>query len=228
MTSPRPLVSVIVPVKDGERFLAQALDDVCAQTYPSVELIVVDGHSSDRSADIARSFPGVRCITQERSGFADAWNEGIDAASGALIAFLDSDDRWRPQKLDKQVAALEGDPGADYAITRARFFLELGAALPPGFRPSLLEGDYVANMPSALLARRRAFETVGAFPTHLSIAGDVEWFARLKDSGLRGVVVEEALVEKRVHDANLSYFSASNFNSELLQLLRESIARQSA
>jgi len=226
LTPRRPFVSVIVPVKNGERFLAQALADVLAQTYPDREVIVVDGRSTDRSAEIARSFPEVRCITQRGDGFADAWNQGIEAARGDLLAFLDSDDRWMPEKLEKQVAALERDPGLDYAITRARFFLEDGATLPPGFRPSLLSGEHVANMPSALLARRRVFETVGHFPTHLTIANDVEWFARLKDSGLRGVAVQEALVRKRVHDANLSYFAAADFNHELLRLLRESVERQ--
>jgi glycosyltransferase involved in cell wall biosynthesis len=224
----RPLVSVIVPVKNGERFLPQALADVQAQTYPEREVIVVDGRSTDGSAEIARSSPGVRCIIQQGDGFADAWNVGIAASSGDLIAFLDSDDRWTPDKLAAQVAVLERRPDVDYVITRVRFFLEPGVAPPPGFRASLLEGDHVANMPSALLARRRVFELVGTFPTHLSIANDIEWFARLKDSGLAREVVHEPLVMKRVHDANLSYFSGSEFNSELLHLLRESVARKNA
>jgi hypothetical protein len=83
-------------------------------------------------------------------------------------------------------------------------------------------------MPSALLARRRVFDLVGYFPTHLSIANDVEWFARLKDSRLERVVMHDPLVMKRVHDANLSYFSGREFNSELLRLLRESVARKNA
>jgi glycosyltransferase involved in cell wall biosynthesis len=224
----RSLVSVIVPVKNGERFLAQALADVQAQTYAEREVIVVDGRSTDRSAEIARSFRGVRCITQQGDGFADAWNVGIAASSGDLIAFLDSDDRWMPGKLAAQVEALERDPDVDYVITRVRFFLEPGVAAPPGFRTSLLSGDHVANMPSALLARRRVFDLVGYFPTHLSIANDVEWFARLKDSRLERVVMHDPLVMKRVHDANLSYFSGREFNSELLRLLRESVARKNA
>ena len=224
----RPLVSVIVAVKNGERFLPQALADVRAQTYAEREVIVVDGRSTDRSAEIARSSPGVRCITQQGDGFADAWNIGIAASSGDLIAFLDSDDRWMPDKLAAQVEALERHPEVDYVITRVRFFLEPGVPPPPGFRASLLSGDHVANMPSALLARRRVFELLGDFPTHLSIANDVEWFARLKDSGLEREVVQNPLVMKRVHDANLSYFSGREFNSELLRVLRESLARKNA
>ena len=223
----RPTVSVIIAVKDGERFLPQALADVEAQTYARREVIVVDGGSTDRSLAIARS-AGARCITQTGTGFTDGWNIGMAASSGEMIAFLDSDDRWRADKLERQVAALERDPGIDYVVTRVSFFVEPGLPLPDSFRPSLLDGDYVANMPSALLARRRVFETIGDFPTHLSVAGDIEWFARLKDAGLRGVVVQEVMVRKRVHDTNVSFFAAQSFNRELLQLLRESVARQRA
>jgi glycosyltransferase involved in cell wall biosynthesis len=226
MPEDRPLVSVIIPVKNGERFLPQALADVASQTYEHHEIVVVDGRSTDRSAEIAAAFPGVRCIDQVGDGFADAWNVGIGAATGDLIAFLDSDDRWTPEKLERQVELLRGDAGIAYAITRVRFVLEPGHPPPPGFKPELLETDHVAHMPSALLARRSVFDEIGRFSTEYEIANDIDWFARLKDSGLRGAVVPEVMVLKRVHDANLSYFASQNRNPELLRLLRESVARQ--
>jgi glycosyltransferase involved in cell wall biosynthesis len=226
MVEDQPLVSVIIAVKNGERFLPQALDDVAAQTYGNYEVVVVDGRSTDRSAEIARSFPGARCIEQPGEGFADAWNIGIEAARGDLIAILDSDDRWAPEKLEAQVGLLVGDPSLSYTITRVRFFLESGHLRPPGFKPELLEGDHVGHMPSALLARRSVFDEIGLFPTDYVIANDIDWFARLKDSGLAGAVLDEPMVMKRVHDTNLSYFAPRNRNSELLRLLRDSVARQ--
>jgi glycosyltransferase involved in cell wall biosynthesis len=224
--SSEPLVSVVIPVKNGARFLPDALTDVAAQTYRRHEVVVVDGGSSDGSAKIARSFPGVRCIEQQGDGLPDAWNTGIAAARGELIAFLDSDDRWLRSKLEAQVGALARDPRADFVICHARFFLEPGKPCPPGFDPKLLGGDHVANMPSALLARRSVFEAIGNFPTDFDIASDIDWFARLKDSGLGRLVVPEALVEKRVHDSNLSYFAAGALPRELLRVLRDSVARQ--
>ena len=225
-----PLVTVIVPVKNGARFLAQALGDVAAQTYDRCELVVVDGRSTDCSAEIARSFPRVRLIDQPGDGLPDAWNLGLDAARGELIAFLDSDDRWSRDKLAKQIGLLSREPELAYVITRMRFFLEPGDPHPPGFRPKLLNGEYVANMPSALLARRSVFNTVGTFPTHYPAAGDIDWFARLKDSGLTGGVIEEPLVWKRVHAGNASSSDlvVRNLNRELLGLLRQSVARQRA
>jgi glycosyltransferase involved in cell wall biosynthesis len=222
----RPLVSVIVPVKNGERFLPDALGDVVAQTYENVEILVVDGRSTDRSAEIARSFPGVRVIEQPDDGLWQAWNLGLAEARGDLIAFLDSDDRWAPDKLEAQVTLLEQDAGLDYVITHAGFFLEPGKPRPPRFDPALLEGSHVANMPSAILARRSVFDVIGDFPTDFEIAGDIDWFARLKDSGLRRAVIDAPMVMKRVHDTNLSYFTGASMETEILRVLRESVARQ--
>ena len=221
-----PSVSVVMPVKNGEPFLAQAIESVLAQTRPAHEIVVVDGASSDRSAEIARSFPLVRCLAQAGTGFAGAWNEGVQAARGDLLAFIDSDDLWSAEKLEKEVALLERRPEVDYVISRVRFFLEPGHDCPPGFKPELLEGDHVANMPSALMLRRAAFEAVGPFRTDLRIASDIDWFARAKDVPLTLGTVADVLVHKRVHSSNLSYTAAETMNGELLDLLRHSVARR--
>lgn len=210
--------------------MAQALGDVVAQAYDRWELVVVDGRSTDRSAEIARSFPRVRVIDQPRGNLPEAWNLGLDAARGELIAFLDSDDRWSPRKLAAQASLLLREPQLAHVITRMRFFLEPGKPYPPGFRHEVLEGDHLAYMPSALLARRSVFDQIGTFCADYPAAVDIDWFARLKDSGLAGGVIDEVLVWKRVHDANASSSDlvARNLNRELLSLLRQSVARQRA
>ncbi len=158
----RPLVSVIMAVRNGERYIAQALESVGAQTYDHHETVVVDGASTDRSVQIASGHPGVRCIQQAgRTGFAGAWNDGIAVARGSLIAFLDSDDLWEPTKLERQIEILRAQPQVDYVITRVRFLAEPGVPLPPGFKPELLGTDHIANMPSALMIRRTALDTAG-------------------------------------------------------------------
>jgi glycosyltransferase involved in cell wall biosynthesis len=221
-----PLVSVIMPVRDGERFIGQAIESVLDQTYEHHELIVVDGKSTDRSPEIALSYPGVRLIQETGTGFASAWNDGVAAASGELVAFLDSDDVWEPSKLERQVEVLVRQPEVDYVIARARFLAEPGAPLPPGFKPELLDSDHVANMPSALLIRRTSFDAVGPFRTDMTAANDIDWFARAKDLPLTLAIVPEVLVYKRVHDRNWSYTHAGKLHQELVELLRESVARQ--
>jgi Glycosyl transferase family 2 len=222
----RALVSVIVPTLNAERYLGQALESVRRQTYPRWEVVVVDGGSSDGTLDVAAGRDGVRIVQQTGVGLADAWNCGLANARGELIAFLDSDDLWEPEKLARQMRAFESDPAAECVITRMRFALEPGFEPPPGFRPELLDSDHVANMPSALLARGSVFERIGIFDTRWSIAPDIDWFARLKDANVRVVTVPEVLVRKRVHDANLSTLGGAKLNRELVAVLRESVERR--
>ena len=220
----------MIAVKNGERFVAQAIESVLAQTYTNHEIIVVDGRSTDASRQIAGSYKNVRLLEQSGEGFADAWNIGISAAEGELIAILDSDDWWSRDKLSAQVELFSREPETDYVITRMRFVLESGHTPPPGFKPELLEMDHIAYMPSALLVRKSVFEKFGKFTTDLKIASDVEWFARVKDQNLVLGVVPEVLLFKRVHDANLSYLDARTrrFNHEVVGLLKQSIDRQRA
>jgi glycosyltransferase involved in cell wall biosynthesis len=223
-----PTVSVVVPTLEAARFLADALDSIEAQGHAPLEVVVVDGGSTDRTLEIAARYERVRTISQSGSGLPDAWNCGIAAAAGELIAFLDADDRWAPDKLERQVRLLDAEPAAACVITRMRFVLAPGLPLPPGFRAALLDSDHVAQMPSALLARRAVFDRIGVFDTRWPIASDIDWFARVKDARLRVEVVEAVLVEKRVHDANLSTLGGARLNRELVEVLRASVERQRA
>jgi glycosyltransferase involved in cell wall biosynthesis len=224
---PDARVSVVIPVKNGERYLAEALESVLAQDYPPHEIVVVDGGSSDRSAEIAAGYDRVSVITQQGTGFAGAWNEGVAASDGEILAFIDSDDLWEPTKLRRQVECMLERPEVDYVITRVRFIADRRVPPPRTFDPALLEGDHVANMPSALAIRRSAFEAVGPFRTDYTIASDIDWFARAKDLPLTLCVLPEVLVYKRVHDTNVSYNTGTGrLREELLDLLRDSVARR--
>jgi glycosyltransferase involved in cell wall biosynthesis len=224
----RPRISVVIAVKNVERYLGEALRSVVDQSYPSTETIVVDGNSSDRSVDVANSFSGVRCISQVGSGLAGAWNQGIEASHGELIAFLDGDDRWLPDKLEAQVDLLRENPDAAGAIGLVRFFLQADAAAPPGLRPELLEGERVGPMPGTLLVRREVFDRIGTFDPSLTVALDVDWFARAKDAGFEFVTVQRPVLEKRFHEGNLSHMHPAGYQREMLRTLRSSVARQRA
>ncbi len=223
----RPLVSVVIAAKNAERYLREALDSVMAQTYDRHETIVVDGHSTDGTAEIAESFPGVRHVLQRGSGFAVAWNEGIDVAQGDVVALLDSDDVWTRDKLALQVARLHAAPRVDCVLGHLRFFLGGEGPPPPSFRVELLNSAHPGHMPGALLARRAVFDTVGRFGAAWEIASDVDWFARLKDSGTPVAMLPDVVLHKRVHDSNLSYTAhVPTYNREILRALKESADRQ--
>jgi glycosyltransferase involved in cell wall biosynthesis len=223
-----PLVSVIIAVRNGEEFLGAALESALSQTWSRREVIVVDGNSSDRSREIARSYATVTLLDQRSTGFAGAWNEGIRAARGSLIAILDSDDLWERQKLELQVRALTDNPSCGYAIARTRFLRMPGAPLPPGFERVDLEADHSAPYPSATLVRRSAFDQVGLFDESLRIASDIEWFRKARDMGIASLSMPEVLLQRRIHGNNLSYRPPDPglLNRELLSLLRQSIHRR--
>jgi glycosyltransferase involved in cell wall biosynthesis len=220
-------VTVVIAVRNGSAFLAEALDSAQAQTWPAIEIVVVDGHSTDGSREIAESRSGVRVLLQQGSGFAGAWNEGIRSGRGVFVAFLDSDDRWEPEKLQLQVAALEAAPARGYALSHTRLFLSDGVTLPPELSRIDLSRPHAAPFPSALLCRRRLFDEIGFFEEQWSIASDVEWIRRLRDRGIEGVVLPEALTHRRIHEANLSSGApGSAFKRELLSILSASLARR--
>jgi glycosyltransferase involved in cell wall biosynthesis len=219
-------VSLVMPLKDGERFLAEALESVIAQSRPPDEILVVEGGSRDRSREIASSFEQVTLLDQPGSGITNAWNHGVRQSTGSLIAFLDSDDRWLPGKLEAQVAMLERRPELPGVIGLVRHFQEPGYEPRPAMRLDLLEGEYMAQMPSALLVRRETFDRVGLFDEDYRIAADIDWFARFKDLGLEWGELDQLVLEKRYHDTNLSVSEARRNNHEMARLLRRSIERQ--
>jgi glycosyltransferase involved in cell wall biosynthesis len=220
-------VSVIVAVQNGERYLAAALDSIAAQTYPPAEVIVVDGHSVDRTTEIAQSFAQVRLIAQTAHGVADAYNIGIEAARGELVAFLSHDDLWTPNKLSVQVNYLGEHPVIQYTIARMKYFLEPGVALPLGFRSDLLENEHVGYMMETLVARRSLFEHIGLYDTRLPIGEDVDWFARAHDSRIPMAVLPDVLLYKRVHDENISLHPSITWHY-MFNLLKQSIDRKRA
>ena len=220
----KPLVSVIIAVKNGERFLAEAINSVLAQDYRPLEIVVVDGHSTDKTAQIARSFPQVRYVEQQECGIPDAYNTGIGAARGEIIAFLSHDDRWPPDKLSVQVSYLIEHPEIQYTVAKMEFFLEQDQPIPSGFRPDLLQGDRVGRVMETLVVRKSLFDDIGLFRTDLSTAEDVEWFARANDHGIKMAVIPQVLLYKRVHNSNSSMTIENNRN--LLKALRQSVHRK--
>ncbi|MDZ8188161.1 MAG: glycosyltransferase [Nostoc sp. ChiSLP02] len=219
------LVSVIIAIKNGERYLAAAIDSVIAQTYKCYEIIVIDGNSTDNTEKIAKSYKQVRYVSQPSQGIANAYNLGIDLAQGEFISFISHDDLWTPDKLTIQVNYLLDRPEIQYTIARVKFFLEEGFSIPPGFRPELLIGDRIAYIMETLVVRKTIFAQIGMLNPELSVAEDVDWFARASDRQVLHMAIQKVLLYKRVHDSNLSLTSSIN-NQNLLSILRQSIKRK--
>ena len=220
-----PLVSVILPVKNGEKYLAEALDSILAQDYAPFELIVVDGHSEDQTAQIAKAYPQVQYILQTGEGLWNGYNNGLEAAQGELISFLSHDDLWVPHKLSTQVDFLQQNPDVQYVISRVKFFLQRGSSLPTNFRAENLEGDHVFRIVDNVMLRRSVFEDVGEFNPELHIGGYLDWFSRIQH--LKMGVVQDILLHKRIHDENYS-FKLNFEGNPVLKVMKQVLDRKRA
>lgn len=220
-----PLVSVIIPVYNGAAYLAEALESVLAQDYQPLDVIVVDDGSTDRTAEIVRSYPVARYFAQTNQGHGAARNTGIAAARGELIAFLDADDLWAPQKLSMQVGYLMAHPDLGYTISHLRILIEPGVAKPAWLNERLSLEYAAAYLPSALLVRRRVLEEVGGFDVSLWCSNDSDWFFRAKDAGITMALLPDVLLYRRIHRANLSS-DVPTATSDLLRVVKASIVRQ--
>jgi glycosyltransferase involved in cell wall biosynthesis len=224
MTEEKPLVSVVIPVYNGARYLREALESVFAQTYRPFEVIVVDDGSVDDSSLIAQSFLEVRYIRQANQGVAAARNNAIDTARGQFLAFLDQDDLWTPEKLRLQIGHLLSHPELGYTLTQQKFFLDPGAALPSWFRKELFDSVHTGWVLGTLVVRRTTFEQVGNFSAGYAAANDSDWFFRAKAAAIPMAVVPELLLLKRIHEANESA-RAREVLSELRKVVKSSLDR---
>jgi glycosyltransferase involved in cell wall biosynthesis len=220
---PRPLVSVVVPVYNGERFLAQALESALAQEYEPFEVIVVDDGSTDGSAAVAQAYP-VRYLNRRNGGVAAARNEGVTAATGEFLAFLDQDDLWLQGKLERQVSYLLEHPEVGFVHTSIEVLFEPGTPRPRWLKPDAPLNPF---LPSTLMMRRETFELVGPFDPRFSMTSDADWLARARQAGVRRAVLDEPLVRYRVHDAN-GMHQQGLLKTEMFRVLKASALRQRA
>ncbi len=218
-------VSVVLIVRNGERFIAEALESVCRQTVQPLEILVVDGHSTDKTVEIARGFLHVTIMSQASQGLANAYNEGIARAEGDLLAFISHDDRWLPEKLERQVSFMAAHSEVLLTVTHVQHVLHDGVTPPAGFRTELLHRPVPGFIMETLVARRAAFDRVGLLDPTFVVSEDVDWFARAKDAEVSMALLPETLVIKRVHDTNTSLVNPE-INATLLRALRGSIARK--
>ncbi len=221
----KPLVSVIIPLYNGERYIVEALESVFKQDYSPFEVIVVDDGSTDQSATLVKTFPQVRYIYQKNQGNAVARNVGISQARGEFCAFLDQDDLWAADKLSVQVDRLIRNPELGFVVGCLLNFLDTDSPPPLQLRRDFLSDAKVAYLPGSLLVRKSVFGRLGLFNPDFRYGSDSDFFFKAKDAKISMEVCPEILLYRRVHAENLSH-SIQASNADLLKLIHFSIQRQ--
>ncbi len=190
------MVTVVIPTYNRREMVHEAIHSVRQQRYQDFELIVVDDGSTDATGDAIRHLANIRYLSQNNQGVSAARNQGVREGNGELIAFLDSDDLWLPQKLEVQVAFMEDHPEVQICQTE-EIWMRGGVRVNPRNKHDKPSGDiFVRSLdlclvsPSAVMMRRDLFARMGGFDEALPACEDYDLWLR--------VAIEEAvlLIEK--------------------------------
>ncbi|HEY7616583.1 MAG TPA: glycosyltransferase family A protein [Terriglobales bacterium] len=206
MNLPHPFVSVIVPAYNGEMFLAETLESILSQDYPTYEIVFVDDGSTDATAKIVAGFgKRLRYVYQANSGKpAAARNLGLQLALGEIVAFLDQDDLWLPNALACRVNELVQNPELDVVLGLTSF-----RKLVPSDNGSREFREILSPRLQMLLSsavfRRSVFDRVGLFDETLRYyTDDMDWFLRAREAGIKLKILNEVTLAWRLHDRNTS------------------------
>lgn len=212
-----PKVSVIIPIYNAEKFISKTIESVIAQTYPDWEIIAVDDGSTDKTPAILNEYKKklskkLRIITQKNSGVSIARNTGIAAAEGKYIAFLDHDDLWTPEKLEKQVKLL--DSNKELGLVYSDSYVIDGAGnlkkdtifhgVKP-FRGNVFNKLFYNNFIPCLtvVTRKEVLDKVGLFNLEYKIAEEYDLFLKIAERCSIDFI-EQPLAKYRIHGESFS------------------------
>jgi len=231
----KPAISVIIPTFNYGRFLPDALESIQDQTLSDWEAIVVDDGSIDETAEVVDSYLSdhrFRYIYQDNQGLPAARNTGIRVSKADLVTFLDADDLYLPEKLEKQLAHLKKNPDCDFTYCSINYFYHKtpGRLIRPGYTPYEANNSYKIIsrnfIPSCTpVIRKRCFDQVGLFNESSDYAEDWELWIRMALAGIRFCHQGEVLCLVRIHGENLlsSQEKHQKREKELVEEIRQRV-----
>jgi glycosyltransferase involved in cell wall biosynthesis len=226
MFSERARISAVITAYNSERHLAMALDSVFAQTLPAWEVIVVDDGSTDKSAEVVRRYGDRVCWhSLEHAGAGINRSRAFRLAGGDLVATLDADDVWVPDKLSLQLEAFAGNPAPDIVYGHVR------QQLSPDLDPKLAERLWAPDtpvpgpIPTTMMLAPGTFQQVGDYRSDLRIAEAADWHMRACEAGLRITMLPDTLAWRRIHGRNSSLRDKTDL-FEYPQVLKAALDRR--
>lgn len=197
-----PLISIIIPIHNGAKFIKKAIQNILHQNYPAIEILVVDDGSTDNTREVVENLPiDVRYFHQPNSGPASARNRAIRDVSGDYIAFLDVDDLWPEKNLGMLMNELIQNPDLDLVRGYAQLFRldDEGNSEYIG-NPSESFPNYIG----AGLYRKSAFDKVGLYDPDLRFGEDGDWFNRARELNINMKRLDEVTLLVQRHEANMT------------------------
>ena len=223
-----PLISCLMPVYNGERYLAAALDSIVSQSRPCDEIIVVNDGSTDSTSTILDSHgESIRSIAQANAGASSALNTGIRNCSTEYITFCDSDDLLTHDAISVRLAVLEDDPSLDAVFGTCEQFVsaEVPAEIARRFR--FVPQPETSLLAPTMIARREVFDRFGLFDETKRAGGFIDWMSRARATGLRFTTVDSVVLRRRIHETNMSRETGRDGNRDLLAVVRDHHRRRS-
>jgi len=206
------LVSVIIPNYNYAQYLRGAIESVLGQTYSNIEIIVVDDGSTDGSKELIGSFGNkITPVFQRNEGVSAARNNAVNASSGEYLAFLDADDSWMPEKVEKQFNLFQTDSALGLVHVGVIEVDENGSTLLERFEGLdgeisndllMLKREGILGGGSGLMVPRKVFDEVGGFDLRLSTSADWDLFYQISSRYQVGFV-PELLLKYRIHGSNM-------------------------
>jgi glycosyltransferase involved in cell wall biosynthesis len=222
-----PLVSVVITVYNGAPYLGEAIESALTQTHPNVEVVVVDDGSDDGSDRVATGYPVVFDRLPERGGIGAARNRAVELTSGEFLTFLDADDRFPPQKLVTQLDAFEADPSLEVVYGHVSEFVSPDVPPEEAARIRSAVSRSESHLSGVMLIRRAAYDRVGPWAEGLKVGTGVQWYMRSVEQHLNTLVLDEVLLERRLHRANNGLREA-NHRSQYVSIVKEALDRRRA
>jgi glycosyltransferase involved in cell wall biosynthesis len=216
-------VGVAIPAYNAERWLAQTLDSVLAQTVLPDDIVVIDDGSTDATASVAERFgTPVRVVSQPNAGIGAARNRAVELVRGEVVAFLDADDLYTPSSIATRLDVLAAYPRVEVVFGAERRFARVIDGVPVPIGPSL-----PSPIPGSMLVRRSTLERVGPFPTATRVAEGLDWLLRARELSVEEVTVDEQVLWRRVHGENNSLRHRDSMG-EFAHTLKASLDRRRA
>jgi len=214
----KPLISVIIPVKNGTNYLGEALESLRRQEL-NLEIIVVDDGSTDATAELAREAGCVVLRHPVSRGQVAGKNTGLSAAKGDFILFLDHDDKVRDGALRTMLEALQADPEASAVQAMVKDFRSPEIPDLPGIlvRPEPFYGLFTG----AILIRREVFDKIGPFSENVHTGEIIEWFSRLEAQGMQVKKLDLVSTDRRIHQTNFGRTDRTEEMKNYAAVLRE-------